>query len=306
MIKDFVIGEKINTFLLLKQMEVKVSPNGSRLAIVLGDRTGNIDAVIWNDAEIARDSLIDAEVVKVDGLVGSYRNKPQVTIERIRTAHPGEYDPEDLKRAAGKPPEELKAELVEIVDSITNTYLNKLLTMILDDEELCSKYLYSPAGKMLHHDFISGLAEHSLSLARLANLVCQHYPGLDRDLLVTGAILHDIGKITEFEGEIVFDYSDAGRLIGHIAIGDHMIADMIQDIEDFPMELENKLRHLILSHHGDLDKGAVVKPKTREAFVLHFLDDIDSKLDAINKIAEKTDGDWSEYIRPLEDFLYFG
>jgi 3'-5' exoribonuclease len=306
MIKDFVIGEQIQAFLLMKRIEVKVSANGSRLTLVLGDRTGNIDAVVWNDAEMVRDSLDDTEVVKVQGLVSSYHNKPQLTVERIRTANIGEYDPEDLKRAAGKPPEELKAELVEIIDSITDIHLNKLLQLILENEVVFSKYLQSPAGKMFHHDFISGLAEHSLSMARLADLVCQNYSILNRDLLVTGAILHDIGKITEFEGEIVYDYSDAGRLIGHISIGDHLIADLIREIEDFPCELENKLRHLILSHHGSLDKGAVVKPKTREAFVLHCLDEIDSKLDAINKIAEKTDGNWSEYIKPLEDFLYFG
>jgi 3'-5' exoribonuclease len=306
MIKDFVTGERITTHLLLKEIELKTWDNGTRLSLVLGDRSGDIDAVVWNDAEALKAELEGIEVVKVQGTVGSYRNKPQLKVEKIRPAREGEYNSADLKRAALKPPAELRADFMALVDSIQNPYLASLLKLVAEDEEIFSKYLSRPAGKKFHHDFIAGLADHSLSLARLADLVCCNYPGLDRDLLVTGALLHDLGKIFEFEGDLVFDYSDPGRLIGHITMGDHIVADMIGRIEDFPQTLGLKLRHLILSHHGELDKGAVVKPKIREAFVLNYLDEIDSKLDAINKIAEKADGKWSEYIKPLEDFLFFG
>jgi 3'-5' exoribonuclease len=306
MIKDYILGERITAFLLLKQMEIKIAESGSRLALVLGDRTGDIDAVVWNEAEAVKLDLEGAEVVKVQGMVNSYRNKPQITIEKIRKAEEGEYLADDLKRASGKSPEKLKEEFLEIAESITEPNLKALLLKFSEDEELFEKWLKRPAGKKFHHDYISGLADHSLSLARIADLICQNYPFLDRDLLVTGALLHDIGKTIEFEGELVYDYSEAGRLVGHLTIGDHIVADIIRDIEDFPERLALKLRHLILSHHGDLDKGAVVRPKTREAYVLHFLDEIDSKLDAINKIAEKADDNWSGYIKPLEDFLFFG
>lgn len=306
MIRDFILGERVTAFLLLKQMEIKASESGTRLTMILGDRTGEIDAVIWNEAEHAKSLIEGAEVVKVRGLVSSYRNKPQLTIEQIRKANPGEYDPDELKRVASRPPEKLKEELEEIIGTIQEQNLAVLLKMFLEDEELLERWLICPAGKKWHHDYVSGLADHSLSLARIADLICGNYPDLDRDLLITGALLHDIGKTVELEGEIVYDYSDAGRLIGHISIGDRMVADMISKIEEFPENLGLKLRHLILSHHGDPDKGAAVRPKTREAFVLHYLDLIDSKLDAINKIAEKADDIWSGYIKPLDDFLYFG
>jgi 3'-5' exoribonuclease len=306
MIRDFILGERVTTFLLLKQMELKASESGTRLTMILGDRTGDIDAVVWNDVEQVKALIEGAEVVKVRGLVSSYRNKPQLTVEQIRKANQDEYNPDDLKRAAAKPPEKLKEELEEIVGTIQEQNLAALLRMFIDDEELLEKWLSRPAGKKFHHDYISGLADHSLSLARDADLICQNYPILNRDLLVAGALLHDIGKTVELEGEIVFDYSDAGRLIGHISMGDRMIAEMISKIEGFPDNLALKLRHLILSHHGDPEKGAAVRPKTREAFVLHYLDQIDSRLDAINKIAEKADDIWSEYIKPLDDFLYFG
>jgi len=306
MIKDFVIGERITAFLLLKEMELKAWDGGTRLVLLLGDRSGNIEAVVWDNAQQVRSELEEVVVVKVRGTVGSFRNRPQITIDKIRPAEQSEYDPADLKRASHKSPQELKTEFIELMDSVQDPHLNALLRVLSETEELFSAYLARPAGKKFHHDFISGLADHSISLARLADLVCRNYPGLDRDLLVTGALLHDIGKITEFKGDLVYDYSDAGRLVGHITIGDHVVADLIRQVDDFPENLALKLRHLILSHHGEPAKGAVAKPKTREAYVLHHLDEIDSKLDAINKIAEKTDGKWSEYIKPLEDFLYFG
>ena len=179
-----------------------------------------------------------------------------------------------------------------------------MLVLFQNDTDTFEQFLTKPAGKRFHHDYYTGLAEHSLSMVSLADLVCQNYPDLDRDLLVCGALFHDIGKIHEFAGEVVYDYSDAGRLIGHITMGDHYIADLIKQIEDFPNDLALKLRHLILSHHGTGEHGAPITPKTREAFVLHNIDEIDSKLDAIDKIAEKTSDKWSEFIRPLETFLY--
>jgi 3'-5' exoribonuclease len=306
MIKDYILGERITAFLLLKQLELKISDSGSRLALVLGDRTGDIEAVVWNEPEFVKSEIDGAEVVKVMGLVSSYRNKPQITIEKVRRAEVDEYNPDDLKRASKVPPDKLKEEFLIIVESITEPNLKTLLLNFSQDEDLFDKWLKKPAGKKFHHDYISGLADHSLSLAHAADLICRNYDFLDRDLLVTGALLHDVGKTAEFEGEIVYDYSEAGRLIGHLAIGDHIVADMVKEIEDFPERLELKLRHLILSHHGELIKGAVVHPKTREAYVLNLLDEIDSRLDAINKIGEKADDIWSDYIKPLEDFLFFG
>jgi len=306
MIKDFSVNDRITDFFLLKRIEVRAHGGGSRLVMVLGDRTGDIDAVIWDNAEKVADSLQGAEVVKVAGTVGSYRNKAQLTVEKIRRADAGEYDPGNLRRASQKSIEELGRDFIELAESIENEHLKTLLLNLSEKDSVFQKWLTWPAGKKWHHDYFSGLADHSLSLARLAVSVSDQYPFLDRDLLIAGALLHDLGKVVEFEGEMVYDYSTPGRLVGHIVMGDQMVTEMIRQIEDFPKDIEMKLRHLILSHHGELDKGAVVKPKMREAYVLHLLDEIDSKLDAINKIAEKADDIWSEYIRPLEDYLYFG
>ena len=306
MIRDFKSGERITDFFLLKQMELKVHEGGSRLVLLLGDRTGSIDAVLWDQAETIKTALDDAEVVKVQGLVGSFRGRPQLTVERIRSAHAGEFDLANLKRASSRPLEDLKQEFTDLVNSLENPHLKALLMNLSENEELTENYFHFPAGTRWHHDYVSGLVDHSLSMARLVDLVCRNYPELDRDLLIAGALLHDIGKITEFEGELVFEYSDAGRLVGHIVIGNNIVVDLIRQLPDFPKDLELKLRHLILSHHGQLEHGAVVKPLTAEAHLLHHLDQIDSKLDAIKKISEKTDDKWSEYIRPLESFLYFG
>ena len=304
MIQDFNIGDIVTTFALLKQIEVKVSGGSSRLTLVLGDRSGEIDAVAWDNAEQIHDELAGAEVVKVMGQVGSYRQKPQMTVQKIRPAQPGEYNLEDLRRSSGKSVEELRAEFNDIVEALGTPALKQLLIEFRNDTAAFEQFLTKPAGKRFHHDYYTGLAEHSLSLVNLADLICENYPDLDHDLLICGALFHDIGKIQEFAGEVVYDYSDAGRLIGHITMGDHYIADLIKQIEDFPNDLALKLRHMILSHHGSGEHGAPITPKTREAFVLHFIDEIDSKLDAIDKIAEKTSDKWSEYIKPLETFLY--
>lgn len=305
MIKDFIIGERITDFMLLKQIELKVSESSSRLAMILGDRTGEIDAILWNNAENIKNDLAQAEVVKVQALVGSYRQKPQLTVEKIRAAESDEYDLDDLKRSAGLSLEELTSEIDSLLESLQDKYLKELMLLFRSDEDSFNLFLSKPAGKRFHHDYHSGLANHSLSLARLVDAVCGNYPNLDRDLLICGAFFHDIGKIIEFEGEIVFDYSDAGRLLGHITMGDHYVANLISQIEDFPESTKLKLRHLILSHHGTGEYGSPVTPKTREAYVLHNIDEIDSKLDAIDKIAEKSTEKWSEWIRPLETFLYF-
>jgi len=306
MIKDYGIGERITAFLLLKGLEYKTFDNGSMLSLTLGDRSGNINAVVWENVEQINRELQDAQVVKVHGLIGSYRSRLQLKVEAIRPARDGEYDPEELKRGPALTIEDLRKAFAEITETVDNTFLRALLERFARMPEYFEKYLQSPAGKKFHHDYAGGLAEHCLSLAGLAVKVCTQYDYLDRDLLVTGALLHDVGKILEFEGELVYDYSDAGRLVGHITIGDHLVINIINDIEDFPADLALKLRHLILSHHGKAEMGAAVTPKTREAYVLHFLDEIDSKLNAINKIAEKTDGKWSEYNKLLDTFLFFG
>lgn len=306
LIRDFKSGERITDFFLLKQMELKVHEGGSRLVLVLGDRTGSIDAVVWDQAEAMKTALDGAEVVKVQGLVGSFKGRPQLKVERIRSAQIGEFDLANLKRASSRQIEDLKQEFTDLVNSLENPHIKSLLLKLSEDDELYGSYFHFPAGTRWHHDYISGLIDHSLSMARLVDLVCRNYPELDRDLLIAGALLHDIGKTVEFEGELVFEYSDAGRLVGHIVIGNNIVVDLIRQLPDFPKVLELKLRHLILSHHGQLEHGAVVKPLTAEAHLLHHLDQIDSKLDAIKKISEKTDDKWSEYIRPLESYLYFG
>ena len=287
MIQDFNIGDIVTAFVLLKQIEIKVAPSGSRLALVLGDRSGEIDGILWDNAEAITDELAGAEVVKVKGQVGSYRQKQQLTVEKIRPAARDEYNIEDLRRSSGKSVQELKDEYIDMVDALDNPSLKQLLVEFQNDAPTFELFLTKPAGKRFHHDYYTGLAQHSLSLASLADLICQNYPDLDRDLLVCGALFHDIGKIKEFAGEVVYDYSDAGRLIGHITMGDHYIAGLIDKIEDFPDDLALKLRHMILSHHGTGEHGAPVTPKTREAFVLHFIDEIDSKLDAIVKSRRK-------------------
>ena len=306
-IREWEQGQRIEGFVALRKLERKEHPGGERLILEFGDQSGRIDGVMWDGYEEIVDRLVVGDVVKVRGVVGSFRDKAQVRVELIRPAHSDEARPEDFLPRSPIDPAELAKEFDECIESLTNPHLREMMNRLFGSGDLREKYLAAAAGKLWHHNTVGGLVEHSLNVVRLCEFACEMYEDLDRDLLVCGALLHDLGKIEQYEMKAAIDYSTEGRLVGHINTGDFRVARAITEIEGFPAELAHALRHLIVSHQGELDKGSPVVPMMPEAFVLNYADELDSKMGALRRIAEKTgDADWSEYVNLIGRYIYFG
>ena len=306
-VRDLVNGEHVEGFFALRKLERRESQGGERLTLELGDATGRIDGVMWEGFESVVDELTVGQIVKVRGVVGTFRDRPQIRVERIRAAQAGEASPADFLARAPVDPDELARNLDCAIASVGDPHLRALLESLLGHDPVRAQYLTAPAGKLWHHNTIGGLAEHSLNMVRLCEFACTVYADLDRDLLIAGALLHDIGKIEQYEMTAMIDYSDEGRLIGHINSGDFRVATAIRAMPDFPPVTARVLRHLILSHQGAPETGSPIVPQTREAFVLYSADELDSKMGALRHIAEKTgDRDWSDYVNLINRYIYFG
>ncbi len=306
MISDFVQGDTVTEFFALASVQLRQYDQGEMLRLEFTDASGRIDGIAWDNASNTYSRIKNADIVKVQALVSTYRDKLQLKVNRIREAEDGEYDIEKLLRVVDGGLDRQREFFDTIFATISDEYLSELLRKIRHDDDLFGKYLRAPAGKRFHHDYIGGLAEHSLSMANLASRCCEHYPELNRDLTVCGAILHDIGKVQELAGGTRLEYTDKGKLIGHITLGDRIVADIIATIPDFPEKLETKLRHLMLSHHGERQFGSPVVPMTREAYVLHYVDRLDSGLNVFSHYESNHVDDWSNYVNLWERFLYFG
>lgn len=305
-VNKLIPGERITEFFALRKADLLEKDGRYRLSIELGDATGRVRAILW-DATREHASLFQpGQIVKVRGLIGTYQDQPQIRIERMRAAKEEEYDIGDYFRKSSRSLEELSNLLDAMIERVENSYIRKLLDAVFN-EDLRPKYLTSPAAKLLHHDYIGGLADHSLSMAEVIVRLADHYPKLDRDLLICGALLHDIGKIWEYEVTTVIDYSDAGRLVGHINQGDEFVVGRADSVENFPEDLLMNVRHLIVSHQGEREKGSPVVPQTPEAVFLHDVDELDAKMGAVEKIRERTgDSGWSEWSRIFGRFFFFG
>jgi 3'-5' exoribonuclease len=306
-VRDITPGDKVTGFFAVRKSDLLEKDGRFRLSMELGDATGRIPAVIWDDAEEMARQVKTGTIVKVMGYVSTYRDKPQIRVEKIRPAGDDEYDLRDFFRKPTKSRDELSALLDGMIERIENSHLRKLLNMVFGRDDIREKYLAAPAAKLLHHDFIGGLAEHSLSMCEVIIRLADHYPRLDRDILICGAILHDIGKIWEYEITATIDFSDAGRLVGHINQGDEFVTAMADTIENFPEALLNHLRHLIISHQGAREKGSPIAPATPEAVFLHAIDEMDAHMGAVEKIRERTgDSGWSEFSKIFERYFFFG
>lgn len=307
-IRDLVPGDRVEDFFALRKVERKEYQGGERLSFEFGDASGRIDGVMWDGYEGVLDQLASGAIVKVRGQVGVFRDKPQLKVERIRPIN--DEDTVDLASFVARAPVEpatLAAELDRFVESIQDEFLAQLLKNLLSEGPTRDAYLQAAGGKRWHHDSIGGLAEHSLNMARIVDVLCHVYPDLDRDLLICGALLHDIGKIEQYEISTMIDYSDEGRLVGHINTGDFRVTTAMRTIEGFPAKTEQLLRHLIVSHQGQMETGSPVVPQTREAFILYYADEIDSKMGALRHVAEKTgERPWSDYVNLIGRHIYFG
>ncbi len=308
-ITDIKQGERVRDTFLVSKKETGVSKTGKPyLSLRFCDNTGELEARVWDDAEAIGANFDLNDVVKVTAHATSYRGMVQLNVTSVTKSAPGEYKIGDYLPASERDADEMMAEVDLAVSQMTDTHLRALLTAMLSDPDLRPRFMLAPAAKAMHHPFISGLLEHVASLCKLGELVCSHYKKLNKDLLTAGLILHDIGKIYELSYDRSIGYTDEGRLIGHITIGVELIDDWIKKTPEFPDKLAMLLKHMILSHHGILEYGSPKRPKTLEALVLHFLDDMDAKVNTFETLiyGDSGQGDWSDYQRLLERYVYKG
>lgn len=309
-VKDLKPGKEVTEFFVLRKQEIRDTVDGKRfLKLELGDRTGRIDGVVWDNADQIYESAQAGDVVKIKALVTTYKEMPQLKVEKLRKAKEEEIDLSDFLPASERDLDSLYDEFEEAVSSIQNPHLRSLLELLLKDSSVMEKLKVTPGGKLWHHAYIGGLLQHTLRVAQVCEKAASMYELVDRDLLITGALVHDIGKISSYSARGFFDYTDEGRLIGHIVSGNELIDRKIQMIEDFPSELALRLKHLILSHQGQLEFASPVVPKTLEAIILHYADDLDAKADAFSHIikTQKSRGKkWSDWVNLINRYIYLG
>ena len=309
-LKDIKQGEKVASSFLVAEKSMAFSVKGSPyLNIRLKDKTGELDGKVWDNAVEFDQQFKKGDVIYIEGRAANYKNLIQISVINIKKVPWEEVEPSDYLPAVKADVQEMFNELLGYVEKINNKFLKTLLNAFLQKEETSSLFQRAPAAKGFHHIYLGGLLEHTLSVVRLLEKVADHYPVLNKDMLITGGILHDIGKIYEFSYNNIIDYSDEGRLVGHIVMGVEMINKKITTIDDFPPQLALELRHIILSHHGEFEFGSPKRPKTLEALVVHYIDDLDAKFNAFQTFmadSPNTDSDWTSYNRFLERFLYKG
>jgi 3'-5' exoribonuclease len=279
---------------------------GKYLALVLTDRTGSMEARMWDNSAEASPEFEQGDVVKLKALVCRYQERLQMKVERIRAALDGEYDPADFLPQTTKDVDALWKELNGYVDSFRDPHLKALLRAFLDDPEIAAAFRQAPAAKAMHHAWLGGLLEHVVSLMGVCELAAKHYPDIHRDLLLTGAVLHDIGKLQELVWKKSFDYTMQGQLLGHITIGYGMIERKLEALPDFPPRLRVLVEHIVLSHHGRYEYGSPKLPMIPEAILLHYLDDMDAKMQTVRSefsraaIAGRDGAQMTEWVRALE------
>ncbi len=298
-------GMRVHDVYLCKTKNMAVTRNGKEYAnVILQDKTGQIDAKIWDPDSPGIGEFEPMDFVTVDGNVTVFNGNRQLNINMIFKAEEGNYDQSDYFPVTSCNIDEMKADLTDFINSVQNQYLSELLKSFFDDEAFMKSFAAHSAAKSIHHGFIGGLLQHTLSVAEICNDAARHYEFVNRDLLLAGAILHDIGKLNELSAFPANDYTDAGQLIGHIVIGYQMVSARIMKIPHFPKKLAAELLHLILSHHGELEYGSPKKPALIEAMILSFADNMDAKVEtmyeALNSKAAQNEDGWVGYNKLLD------
>jgi len=299
-------GQQVRDLFLVARKNLAETKAGKPyMALTLMDRTGEIEARIWENALQFDAVTAVGDVIFVQAMAKSYQNQLQLGVSHLQRAGEGQVALADFMPASKRSVQEMQQELSLLIDAVADRGLQQLLK-ILFSGTLLEQFSTAPAAKKMHHAYIGGLLEHTLSVTGMAVKAADHYPGLDRDMLVAGALVHDIAKTKEFSYKsLPFDYTDCGRLVGHLVLGADMVRQAAAGIDGLGEGRVDQLVHLVLSHHGRHEFGAPVLPMTPEAILLHHLDDMDAKMNYIDQLREKQDEPgWSDYQRPLERFLY--
>ncbi|MBB5346880.1 HD domain-containing protein [Desulfoprunum benzoelyticum] len=310
-VEELKEGDRFDDLFLVKSVRLSETKAGnSYLILTVMDRSGELSGPIWDNVEAWQKICRAGEFIRLKGMVQAYRDKPQLKVDSVQPVDRDAVHLADFVVATTRDPQQMAEELQRLVRSVKDPYLRRLLNHFFKSGSVWDKFQMAPAAKGIHHAYAGGLLEHCLSMARVADMLAGHYEGVDRSLLITGALLHDIGKVDELAMEIgVVEYTDRGRLKGHLVIGCEMVAAAAAKINGFPPELLDQVQHLVLSHHGRQEFGSPIVPMTVEALLLSFIDDVDAKMNLIEQLRRKMEGgsmQWTEYQRSLERFLYLG
>jgi 3'-5' exoribonuclease len=307
-VKDIKENDFVKGLYLAKAKKMGLTKrNDPFLSLTLSDRSGDLETKVWDNAEASASLFNEGDILEVEGSASSYRSKIQLTLSGLKVCKE-EVDPSIFIESTPFDVDEMMRSLKQILTKVEGRYLKALVEKFLADREFIARFKESPAAKNFHHGYMGGLLEHTLSVCRLAVFIAEHYPQLDRDMLISGAFLHDIGKIKEFKTHISIDYTDEGRLLGHLVLGVNMVNEKIDSLKNFPTETALRLKHMILSHHGEYDFGSPKRPKFIEAFALHSIDDLDAKVNGLGRIMARDpkEGNWTDFNRLFERYLLKG
>ena len=307
-VSDIKENDQVRGCYLVKEKKTGTTRRGEPfLSLVLADRTGELIAKIWDNAQEKANLFREGDIIEIDASAGLYRGQIQITVSTLRAVS-GDPNPEIFFETAPLDPSQMTSSLRKVLKCVEDNHLKALLDKFLNDRQFMSMFKKAPAAKNFHHSYLGGLLEHTLSVCQMALRVAEHYPRLDRDLLLAAAFLHDIGKTRELKFDRRIDYTDEGRLIGHLALGASMLDEKLSELKGFPPELAVRIKHLILSHHGEYEFGSPKRPKFLEAFALNLIDDLDAKINGLGRFMDKdnNEGAWTDFNRLFERFFLKG
>ncbi len=303
-INDIKVGDTVDSFFIISEKQVKKKKNGEDYCtVLLQDREGMLEGVIWTEVFLKTGSFLEGDLVETKGVVREYKGKKQIVINMIKKIEKdGCENLSDFIKTTDKNIDNMFEEMLGFIDSVENSYLKKLLNNFIEDKDFVKGYRSSTAAVRYHHAYQGGLLEHTLNVVKICSMLAGIYDNLNRDLLIAGAMLHDIGKIKEYSSGITLKATNSGRLLGHIAIGYGWVREKIGQIGGFPEDLSDRLLHIILSHHGYYEFGSPRRPKILEAFVVYHADHLDGDIGGFNAILENTsdDSEWSDYARNFD------
>jgi len=306
-INQILAGDTVVSTFFCEKKSRQTGKTGPYLSVTLQDKSGKMEARVWDNVEQIDSEFEEGDFVRIKGEAVNYRGQIQMRLHRIKTVGEEDIDPSDYLPCTTRNQDEMLEELATALGSLKNSNLKALAYEYLKDREFVAMLKRAPAAKAIHHPYLGGLLEHMLSILKLVDLICSHYTQLDRDIILMGAFLHDLGKLKELSFERSIDYTTPGRLIGHITLGIEMMNDKIRNLPGFPDKYKHMLTHMMLSHHGQLEFGSPVLPQTLEAVVLSFIDDMDARINSFEAILEQetnASGDWTNWQRLYNRYLF--
>lgn len=298
-------GKELTSFFLVAEKELREGKQDFFLRLKLQDKSGSCNGNVWNNAQKEAENFEEGDIVKVKAIVINYKGQLQLNIQKVRLADKSEYSLEDYLARSASDPIQMAEQFFAYLDAISDIHIKQLLKSIFDDREFFAKFSFAPAAKSWHHNYIHGLLEHTLSVCRICDYMGKHY-NVNADLLMAGAMLHDVAKVFEYEQKPAIEFTVLGRLVGHLSLGDQLVCSKAAQINNFPSETLMLVRHLILAHHGEYEKASVRLPQTLEAVVLHHADNLDAQTIGVQQMVEAAPdaAEWSEFDKLNNRYYY--